>query len=337
VDARGGVSAIRCLAARESPSIALDVTISSDDGAPRWRYEMEFNQDNQRVPHIRQERVTNLRADRVLIDRPDEADEEDEIRLTQTLLEQVFANREFRDIADLFGSISYQHIIPQVVRDPQGFSPVQVKNDPFGRDFLQRLWNTPGRTRDAWLRRISAVLEQAVPQLVSLEVEMDDQGSPHLVGRYKHWRQHDAKQNESQFSDGTLRLLGLMWAMFEGDGPLLLEEPELSLHIDIVRQLAELMEGLKEEIRCMRRRSKPQYEPRQLLISTHSKELLSTQTIGAHEVLLIRPDMEGAELEPPDEQDRMQLKLRRMTPADVLLPKTRPANGQLHLFQALAS
>lgn len=58
---------------------------------------------------------------------------------------------------------------------------------------LLRIWNINGRTRAAWLKRISSVLSQAVPQLKSLEVDMDDQGAPHLVGRYEHWRPHDAK------------------------------------------------------------------------------------------------------------------------------------------------
>jgi hypothetical protein len=65
--------------------------------------------------------------------------------------------------------------------------------------------------------------------------------------------------------------------------------------------------------------------------------LLGTRSIGAHEVLMITPDMEGSELVSPDEQDRMQLKLGRLTPADVLLPKTRPANQQLDFLHALAS
>ena len=37
-----------------------------------------------------------------------------------------------------------------------------------------------------------------------------------------------ARQNESDFSDGTLRLIGLLWALEEegkNAGPVLLEEP----------------------------------------------------------------------------------------------------------------
>jgi len=323
VSDRGGVSRIRCLAARKSPSIAIDVTLSLDRETPKWRYRLEFNQDRQRTPKVRQEIVEDLQAQNRIIDRPDPRDQDDELLLTQTSLEQILANRKFRDVAEFFNSISYQHVIPQVVRKPQEFSANPVKDDPFGRDVIQRIWNTNKRTREAWLDRISSVLQDAVPQLKGLEVEMDDQGTAHLIGRFEHWRAHDAKQDESQFSDGTLRLFGLMWAMFEGKGPLLLEEPELSLHPEVVRQLPELLLQLQDKIRRMRRKSMEDFEARQLLISTHSDELLRDKGIAANEILMIKPDREGSVLVEPDAADRRAFR-NGLTAADVLLPKSGP-------------
>lgn len=330
VEERGGVSSIRCLAARKSPNIAIDLVLSRSADDPRWRYRIEFNQDNQRTPRVRKEIVQDLRSGEKIVDRPDEEDRKDDVLLTQTALEQILANREFREVAEFFDSIWYQHIIPQVVRNPQEFSPSPVKNDPFGRDVLQRIWNKNERTRKAWLRRISSVLKEAVPQLKGLEVETDEQGTPHLIGRFEHWRAPDARQNESQFSDGTLRLFGLMWAMFEGKGPLLLEEPEISLHPEVVRKLPQLLLEVQDEIRRMKRESLDDFEPRQLLISTHSDELLRDSGIGADEVLLIKPDKEGAVLKEPDQEDRIALRNKGLTVADVLLPKSGP-NGQLAL------
>jgi predicted ATPase len=331
VDDRGGVSTIRCLAARKSPSIVIEVELSRDPETPLWLYRIEFNQDRQSTPKVRREIVRDLQSTGPpIVDRPNPDDADDEMLLTQTALEQILANREFREVAEYFESISYQHVIPQVVREPQEFSPTPVKNDPFGRDILQRIWDKAKHTREAWLRRISAILQEAVPQLRGLEVEMDDQGQPHLIGRFEHWRPHDARQNESQFSDGTLRLFGLMWAMFEGKGPLLLEEPELSLHPEVVRKLPQLLTELQEEIRKMKRQSLDDFEPRQLVVSTHSDELLRDGGIGADEVLLIKPDKEGAVLEEPDQDDRIALRNSELTAADVLLPKSGPS-GQLAL------
>ncbi|PSQ78017.1 MAG: chromosome segregation protein SMC, partial [Bacteroidetes bacterium QH_8_67_23] len=247
----------------------------------------------------------------------------DPMLLTQTALEQIASNRAFREVAHFFETVSYQHIIPQVVRDPQGFSPKPVENDPFGRDFLQRIWNRNERTRDAWLRRISKALESVIPQLTDLEVEMDPQGTPHLVARFDHWRPHDARQKEGQLSDGTLRLFGLMWAVFEGEGPLLLEEPELSVHSEIVGSLAQLFEQLQVEIRKMRGRK--DYQKRQLIISTHAVELLRDAGIGAEEVIWIEPSSEGSRLRTPNNEQKKAL-MNGLSVADVILPMSSPAD-----------
>ena len=218
-------------------------------------------------------------------------------------------------MAAFFRSISYQNLLPQVVRDPRGFSPLPVQNDPYGRDFLLRLWRTNARTRDSRLRKITSALRGAVPQLVDLKVEMDASGTPHLVAGYEHWRAHAARQNESQLSDGTLRLLGLLWTVFEGTGPLLLEEPEISLHSEVVMRLPDLF------LRIARSRK----TPRQLIISTHSDVMLRSESIAPEEMLLLQPTESGTLLIVPSEADRNAM-AAGLTAADVMLPKAAPEN-----------
>lgn len=325
VTKRGGVSSIRCLSATRYSNIDIDITLASDDGIPLWKYRLVFNQDKASRPIIREEVVTDLRNPvKPILNRPDSDDETDPLRLTQTALEQVTANKDFRDIADFFKSVSYQHIIPQVVRDPKGFSPGPVRDDPFGRDFLLRLWNTQTRTRDSRLRKICTALRVAVPKLQELQVEMDSLGTPHLMGRYEHWRPTGAFQKESQFSDGTLRLFGLLWAMFEGSGPLLLEEPELSLHGEVVRHLPQMFERI-QKARKMRR---------QLLVSTHSEEILRDQGIGVNEIIRLQPTDEGTKILSADQQDKELMK-SGLTAADIFLPKSGPVDSeQLSLWTA---
>jgi hypothetical protein len=97
-----------------------------------------------------------------------------------------------------------------------------------------------------------------VPQLKNLKDTKDDAGVPHLEAVYEHWRPNAGRQREDQFSDGTLRLIGLFWSLLEGDSPVLLEEPELSLHSAIVSRLPALL------FRLQRKRK------RQVFVSTHS-------------------------------------------------------------------
>lgn len=309
-DARGGVSTVRCLSATRYSDILIEVDVTGLESTA-WQYQLVFNQDQQRRTMVRSEIVWKNGAR--LLERPDEQDQRDPVRLSQTALQQISANQDFRELADFFKSVSYQHLLPQVVRDPRGFSPLPVSNDPYGRDLLLRLWQTPAKTRDARLRKISSALQIAVPQLTELRAIMDDAGTPHLEGGYSHWRPHAARQTESQFSDGTLRLLGLLWTSLDGAGPLLLEEPEISLHPEIVRRLPAVLERMNRQRK----------EPRQTIISTHSEDLLSDPGIGSEEVLRLQPGPDGTMLALADEADRQSL-LAGLTAADVLMPKAAP-------------
>jgi predicted ATPase len=318
VGRRGGVSAIRCLAARRYPDIEAGVELQSGADRPRWTYEVAFNQDQQRRAIIRKERV--LRGDDVLLDRPNQDDKDDPARLSQTFLEQVNVNREFREIAVFFASIRYLHIIPQLIRDPD--RSVGRANDPFGGDFLEQVAKTPEKTQKARLRRIQQALRVAVPQLQEVELWRDARGTPHLRGRYHHWRPQGAWQTEEQFSDGTLRLMGLLWVAMEKEGPLLLEEPELSLHPEIVRVLPQMF------ARVQRRTG------RQIFLSTHSPDLLRDEGIGLDEVLLLIPENEGTQVKPAGSQREIRDLLDGgLSLADAVIPRTRPEQaGRLTLF-----
>lgn len=325
VERRGGISAMRCLSSRGPSDIEFGVQISDFDGAGQWHYELGINQDPAKRPVVKVERATHLPSGEKRLNRPDRFDEQDALRRTQTALEQIIANVEFRPIAEFFKSIEYHHIIPQAVRDPRDFSGRQVQNDPFGRDFVLRIWDTPIATRTAWLKRILKILKVAVPQLSHLDVTFDDPGTgPHIVVKYEHWRPHPARQTEAQLSDGTLRLLGLLWAMFEGEGPLLLEEPELSLHTELVRHLPELLTNVQKEIRSMRR--KLGSGQRQIIISTHSREILNNQGIGAQEVLRLEPSEEGTEVLEASTEEQVAMS-HGLTAADILLPKAAPSDA----------
>jgi predicted ATPase len=313
ISRRGGLSSIRCLLATKKTDISIIVSLNEDND--NWIYHLTFNQNSISRPIIKQEIIK--KNDKTILERPNNSDRSDTELLFETALEQSSANRDFREINAFFQTISYQNLLPQVIRDPLGFSPsTKIENDPFGRDFLQRVEQTSSRTRNARLKNICKALSIAVPQLSEITIERDRYGTPHLNGLYEHWRGHGARQNESQFSDGTLRLFGLLWTMFEGNGPLLLEEPELSLHSEIVRQLPEIITRMNKT----RKRTS-----RQVLISTHSNEMLDNPSIAAEEVIRLSPSEKGTLIISPTEvPDEMEKLKNGLTIADVVLPKTTP-------------
>lgn len=318
---RGGVSKLRCLAARRHSDIEIAVSVARDGDGGIWDYEIAFSQDNRQRPFLRREVVRY--SGKEILRRPDANDEDDPARLHQTHIEQVNVNRTFRDLADFLRTIRYLHLVPQLVRESDRY--VGRGEDPFGSDFLEQVARTQERTRNARLRRIGESLKVAVPQLQELQFFRDDaKGTPHLRGKYEHWRPKGAWQSEEQFSDGTLRLLGLLWALLEGSGPLLLEEPELSLHPDVVRSLPQIF------ARMQRRAG------RQVLVSSHSADLLRDEGIGLDEVLLLRPNPEGTIVQPATDLSQVRALVEGGVPLpDALLPETSPPKArQLALFGA---
>ncbi len=316
VSDRGGVSKIRSLHARRYPNVEIEIHLSESKAEqPSWKYALgiKHRKGGKNEPLVAYEKV--WQGDRQIVNRPSNEDDNDELRLTQTYLEQINANAEFRQIAKFLDSILYLHLIPQLVRHPEVFGIPGISEDPFGRNFLERIIKTPEKTRKSRLKKIEDALKFAVPQLKNITDTKDVMGVPHLEAVYEHWRPDAGKQREDQFSDGTLRLIGLLWSLLETDSLLLLEEPELSLNAAIVSRLPALIYRLQRP------------KKRQVILSTHSADLLSDQGISAEEVLLMTPGAEGTQVQlaSGDEQIKMLLE-GGLSIADAALPHTVPPN-----------
>ncbi len=314
VSDRGGVSKIRSLYARQYSDVEIEIQLSeANDKQPLWTYKLGIKQrkGGKNEPIVASEEV--WQGDRQIVDRPTLEDKNDELRLTQTYLEQINANAEFREIAKFLESILYLHLIPQLVRHPEAFAIPGISEDPFGRTFLERVAKTPEKTRRARLKKIEDALKLAIPQFKTLTDTKDEMGVPHLEAIYEHWRPGAGKQREDQFSDGTLRLIGLLWALLETDSLLLLEEPELSLNATIVSNLPSLIYRLQRP------------KKRQVILSTHSADLLSDKGIGGEEVLLMTPSPEGTEVKLASSNEQLKRLLEGgLSIADAALPHTVP-------------
>lgn len=279
---RGGLSKIRCYAARTNPLVELEIQFSQwHTSAAEIIYKLGITQETRgsRRPVVKYEQV--IKNGEFILKRPDAEDGKDSERLTETHLEQTSANKEFREIASFFNSVCYLHLVPQMIRTPESVMTTSNVDDPFGRTFLERLAKTPERTRENRLKRIEKCLQIIAPQLKELKYRTDAKGQPHLEAQYEHWRPDAGIQNELQFSDGTLRAIGLLWALQERTSLLLVEEPELSLNSEIVKQLPGIISKMIQKNR------------RQMLISTHSFDLLADKGIAAEELVILQPDKEG--------------------------------------------
>lgn len=307
---RGGVASLRALSARRFPNIVISAEIGSDPAHPVWRYELTFNGKKNAPPRIGFEKVWRGEDDTPIVNRPDAADEMDAARLTETALERTSANQPFRELVTFLASIRYLHVVPHLIRDPDRVSPRAA--DPFGSDLIEQIANTGEATRKRRLDRITQALQVAVPQIGETIFQQDNRGRWHIFAKYQHWRPQGAWQSEERFSDGTLRLLGVLWALQDRGGPLLLEEPELSLSPAIIRQLPSVFARIQKG-------------GRQIIATTHSGDLLTDEGIGLHEVHLLTPQEEGTRVETAADITEVRALLQGgLTMGEAVLPRVSP-------------
>ena len=114
----------------------------------------------------------------------------------------------------------------------------------------------------------------------------------------------------------------MLWSIQDKAGPLLLEEPELSLHSEVVRYVPQMFARLQQRT------------GRQVIVSTHSTELLNDTGIGLDEVLVLNPEREGTQVHPVSRFEQVKALVEGGVPlAEAVIPLTRPRDvHQLSLF-----
>jgi len=316
VQKRGDVESLRCKASRNQKPIIVDATIGNDANPNEWEYALHINR-RRLQPNIRAEKV--YENGKPVSERPDAKDKVDEKRLTQTFLEQSHANLKFRAIADYFETIKYLHVIPQVIREPEIFidscGDRQFFAD-YGSEFIDEIQSSADDNGKNFIEIANSILRIAVPQLEKLYVDEGGWGEKHLYVKFKHWLKEHPAHDEKLLSDGTIRLLALIWTLLKGKGPLLLEEPELSLHPGVIRYIPQVLYKFQRIYN------------RQIIISTHSSDLLQDEGIGLDEVLLLIPSDEGTVVKPASDFDEIRLLLEGgLNLADAVFPMTQPEDA----------
>jgi predicted ATPase len=312
IASRGGLALLRCLHARAPSDVEITVNVGSDEQLEMWRYSLKFNNKKKRLPIILSETVES--GGHIIAQQGQSADStNDEILLSQTLLEQVSQNQGFRELSDFLASCRYLHVVPQIVRDR-----ARAKldgDDPYGGDLLRRMKSMTKKMRTPRLRRISEALKIAVPQFDNIILEDDADGVPHLQASFSHWRANSSKQSEVSFSDGTLRLIGLLWSIAEAGGPLLLEEPELSLNDAVISELPKMF------VRMQR------LSGRQVITTTHSSVLLDDTGVGLSEIHRIFVDKNGSAVQTASDNESIMAQVSGgMTPSQAIFPLLRPSD-----------
>lgn len=174
-------------------------------------------------------------------------------------------------------------------------------------------------TQRGGLSKVRCLAARREPD-VEIEVELSEGGSApeykYAIGitqQVRGYRQ-PVLRSEKVWKNGSLLLR---------DAPLLLEEPELSLHSEIVKRLPALFARLQRQTK------------RQLFISTHNWDLLSEKSIGGEEVVMLTPGQEGTNAQLASSSTEVRTLLEAgLSIADAALPSSIPPQlSQLDLFQ----
>lgn len=319
VAARLGMTHLRSLLARENPDILIEVWIEDSPGKT-WRYKLAFGQKPKEeiLPAVRAEELEGP-GGVAMTPRPEPSEKTDPEQLQQTLLENKSRNQQFRPLISFFKSIQYCHVVPSLIRSPR---PTEKgRKDFFGSDFLGIIAEAPTKERSRRLGAILKAMKTIVPHISKLTMERDERGVPHLQAKYEHWRPQGSWQNEADLSDGTLRLIGFLWALQEKTGPLLLEEPEHSLHAEVVRLLPQIFARVGNVFN------------RQIFVSTHSLDLLNDPGISPDEILRLETTSDGTVVKSVgNDQNIVRLYESGIPLGEAASPYTRPPDSDQLIF-----
>ena len=212
---------------------------------------------------------------------------------------------EFRPVYDAFSRMGFYNLNPDKIRDLQAPDP---------RDVLLR----DGSNLTSVFTKLSPIVKKNIEEYLSVVVPgihtVDVKGfgpketlefRQDVAGDTHRWR-----FLANNMSDGTLRVLGILVALFQGDDAqksvtlVGIEEPETALHPGAV---AVLLDGLRDAANRT-----------QVIITTHSPELLDDKHLNVNSILAVEAHNGDTVIAPVDEVSRSVVQDRLFTAGELL-------------------
>ena len=150
-----------------------------------------------------------------------------------------------------------------------------------GTGFFQHAGRFSDQQLDAVVDRIRPIMASVVPEIPNLSYQRMGLGTELVFYSDTPVRGASGVYSHEQFSEGTLRLLGLLFDLAtlpRDTSVVLIEEPETFLQASVVRSLPSLLAEV-----AMNRDV-------QMIISTHSPELIDSELVLPSQVLMLRSE-----------------------------------------------
>jgi predicted ATPase len=151
-------------------------------------------------------------------------------------------------------------IFPNTLREPQKQSREEYLQS-HGENLASVIKRMRGKKRNEAIAEIVLGMQKVIPDLDNVVAQaVGGYIVPRFFVKPEGQKRHAFDVN--QMSDGTLRVLGLLVALYQDPGPsiMALEEPELTVHPGLMQLLAEAIKEVGQT--------------RQIFVTTHSPEFL---------------------------------------------------------------
>lgn len=214
------------------------------------------------------------------------------------------ATEEFRPVYDLLSSVRAYSIVPaQVSAFRQEESGASLERD--GRNAAAVLKVIMERSPEDHAR-IVRLLGQAVEGITSIRVRESDNRWLHLWFDKDVGLERPGSFTGSSMSDGTLRLLGLLLAVYQPSRPsvLIVEEPEATVHPAVAQLLTEILLAASQD--------------RQVLVTTHSPDILDAKELSDDQIRVVTQRQGRTIVAPLSKASRQAIRDRLYTPGELL-------------------
>ena len=177
----------------------------------------------------------------------------------------------FREVHDVLSRMRVYKIDPLVLHGPQ--SPDEGKrllaNGGNAASVLKHL----GRHFPEELSNVRDLLAAIVPSMIDVNPTM--YGNKLTLEFAQQWNSRRVAFDAADVSDGTLRALGLITAVFQRPTPpiVVIEEPELTMHPGALGAILDLLEHASERM--------------QVVVTTHSPDILDARWIEERHLRLL--------------------------------------------------
>jgi predicted ATPase len=214
------------------------------------------------------------------------------------------ATEEFRPVYDFLSSIHAYSIAPAKVnslgKDESGMS-------------LEREGSNAASVLKAIVEkspeehaRIVRLLSQAVEGITAVGAYPDTAGWLHLLFDKDVGLERPGLFSGSSMSDGTLRLLGLLLAVYQPSRPsvLVIEEPEATVHPAVAQLITEILFDVSHD--------------RQVLVTTHSPDILDAKELADDQIRVVTQRHGRTIVAPLSKASRQAIRDRLYTPGELL-------------------